>query len=159
MSSDVLFERGEPAFPEAAVVFDPRRRLRERRGFSDSTWSRPTTERRTRPARSSMRMCLEIEFSEIGKSRGDIGDARVGVRQARQDRAACRIAERIEDAVELRGLIFTHMGEYRRRDGVSVELGCYRSIVMLTGQWSEPSTSAWIFASFTFFLSDSDTRM
>ena len=69
----------------------------------------------------------------------------------------------LKTAVELRGLIFTHMGEYRRatirgcqliRKGQGV---AQRSIVMLTGQWSLPSTSAWIFASFTFFLSDSDT--
>ena len=61
-----------------------------------------TIERRSSPARSSMRMCLEMEFSEIGNSRGDVGDARVGVRQPRQDGAARGIAERVEDAVELR---------------------------------------------------------
>ena len=34
-------------------------------GSKFSTWSRPTTRRRTRPARSSMRTCLETELSEI----------------------------------------------------------------------------------------------
>ena len=58
-------------------------------------------------------MCLEMELSEMGKSRGDLGDARVGVREPREDGAARGIAQRVEDAVELRGLIFTHMGEYR----------------------------------------------
>ena len=44
---------------------------------------------------------------------GDLGDARVGIRESREDGAPRGIAQRVEDAVELRGLIFTHMGEYR----------------------------------------------
>src|SRR6185437_2544259 len=36
-------------------------------GLKLSTWSRPSILRVTRRARSSMRMCLEIEFSEMAK--------------------------------------------------------------------------------------------
>ena len=46
-------------------------------------------------------MCLEMELSEMGKSRGDFGDARVRVREPREDGAARGIAERVENAVEL----------------------------------------------------------
>ena len=45
-------------------------------------------------------MCLEMEFSEIGKFAGDVGDARVGVREPREDGAARGIAERVENPVE-----------------------------------------------------------
>ena len=46
-------------------------------------------------------MCLEMELSEIGKVRGDVGDARVGVREPREDGAARGITQRVEYAVEL----------------------------------------------------------
>ncbi len=94
-------------------------------------------ERRSRPARSSMRMCLEMELSEIGKVRGDFGDARVGVREPREDGAARGVAERVENAIELPGLIFTHMGEYRESTARCQARGQISSL-MLTGQWSEP---------------------
>ena len=56
-----------------------------------------------------------------GKVRGDFGDPRVGVREPREDGASRGITQRVENAIELPGLIFTHMGEYRNASAVAVK--------------------------------------
>ena len=114
------------------------------------------------PRKPSQGLVVELARRKARESLHLIGrHPRVCAGEPRQDCAARGIAESVENLVELCRHIFTHMGEYRVagkcRQCFFAGQG-YRSISMLTGQWSLPITSAWIFAFFTFFLSASDTR-
>src|ERR1700682_270496 len=64
--------------------------------LKERKWSRPATRRRTRSARSRMRMCFETELSEMSKGAGTSGP-RASPRESR-----CRMARRVGSARAMR---------------------------------------------------------
>src|SRR5258708_465020 len=64
---------------------------------SERKWSRPATRRRTRPARSRMRMCLDTELSEISNG------AATSVTRASPEARRFRIVRRVSPARAGRG--------------------------------------------------------
>ena len=97
-------EGGEAAFPEAPVFLDPGLRLGERLGIQREHVIAADDRAAQQAGAFEHADVLGDGIQRDREVRGDFGDARVGVREPREDGAARGVAQGVENAVELRSI-------------------------------------------------------